>query len=73
MSNHKTEKGIETVTLQIGGMNCSCEGNLIEKKMGSLVGIKNYDINPVSSRSVFLTTRRTLPSRTSSGQYPRQE
>ena len=50
MSNHKTEKGIETVTLQIGGMNCSCEGSLIEKKMGSLVGVKSYDINAVSKQ-----------------------
>jgi len=50
MSNHKAEKGIETVTLQIGGMNCSCEGSLIEKKMGSLVGVKSYDINAVSKQ-----------------------
>ncbi len=51
MSNHKTENDIETVTLQIGGMNCSCEGNLIEKKMSSLTGVKNFNINPVSKQA----------------------
>lgn len=50
MNNHKIEKNVETVTLQIGGMNCSCEGNLIEKKMGSLVGVNSFDINPVSKQ-----------------------
>ena len=50
MNNHKTEKNIETVILQIGGMNCSCEGNLIEKKMGSLVGVNSFEINPVSKQ-----------------------
>lgn len=50
MSNNTSEKGIETVTLQIGGMNCSCEGSLIEKKMDSLVGIKSYDINAISKQ-----------------------
>ncbi len=50
MGDHTIEPGVEAVNLQIGGMECSCEASLIEKKMGSLAGIKNFDINPVSKQ-----------------------
>ncbi len=50
MNRDTTEAEIETVNLQIGGMDCSCEASLIEKKMRSLRGVKNFDINPVSKQ-----------------------
>jgi len=50
MSNHKTENDIETVTLQIGGMNCSCEGQIIERKIKLLQGVKVFTLNPITNQ-----------------------
>ena len=33
MNNHENEHGIETVALQIEGMECGCEATLIDRKM----------------------------------------
>ena len=33
------EQGIETVTLQIEGMECGCEGAMIDRKMKALAGV----------------------------------
>lgn len=55
MSEHEHE----TETLQIEGMSCSCEANLVEKKLGSLAGVTGYDVNPVSGQAwVWYDTSR---------------
>jgi Cd2+/Zn2+-exporting ATPase len=40
----------ETATLQIAGMSCSCEAELIQKKLTSLAGVKTCDVNTVSKQ-----------------------
>ena len=40
----------ETATLQIAGMSCSCEAELIQKKLSSLAGVKTCDVNAVSKQ-----------------------
>jgi Cd2+/Zn2+-exporting ATPase len=45
------EQKSNVITLQIEGMDCSCEANLIEKKLGSLAGVESYDVNAVSSQA----------------------
>jgi Cd2+/Zn2+-exporting ATPase len=42
--------GIETTTLQIEGMECGCEGGLIERKMKALAGVRSYELNSVTSQ-----------------------
>ncbi len=44
------ELAIREITLQIEGIECSCEASLIEKKLSSLSGVTSYDVNPVSKR-----------------------
>ena len=41
---------ISTITFQLTGLSCSCEANMIEKRMKSLTGVKTYAINPVSNK-----------------------
>ncbi|MCX5831547.1 MAG: heavy metal translocating P-type ATPase [Deltaproteobacteria bacterium] len=48
MDNHENEQGIETVTLQIEGMECGCEATLIEKKIRALAGVRSHEINPIT-------------------------
>ncbi len=48
LDNHENEQGIETVTLQIEGMECGCEATLIERKIRALSGVRSHEINPIS-------------------------
>lgn len=41
----KDEESAITVTLKIEGMDCADESEIIEKKMKSLAGVKDFDIN----------------------------
>ena len=50
MENHDNEHGIETVTLQIEGMECACEGTLIERKMRALAGVRSHELNPITNQ-----------------------
>ena len=45
MENGENVPSTETVTLQIEGMECGCEGTLVEQKMKSLAGVRSYDLN----------------------------
>ena len=40
----------EQVMLQIEGMGCTCEADLIAKKMGSLAGVQTYEVNAVAKQ-----------------------
>ena len=40
--------GTETATLQVEGMSCSCEADLIGKKLSSLDGVSGYDVDTIS-------------------------
>ncbi len=50
MSERTSGQGMETITLQIEKLNCSCEANMVEKKLGALEGVKSYDVNAVSGQ-----------------------
>ena len=50
MQEQENQRGTETITLYIEGMDCSCEASLIEKKLGSLAGVESYDVNTVSKQ-----------------------
>jgi Zn2+/Cd2+-exporting ATPase len=48
--NRKSEPSIETVTLHIEGLECGCEGSLVERKMNSLAGVRSHELNPITKQ-----------------------
>ncbi len=50
MSDYQNKQGIETIALQIEGMECGCEATLIDRKMSALHGVRSHEINPVTHR-----------------------
>ncbi|MBN1630341.1 MAG: cation-translocating P-type ATPase [Thermoleophilia bacterium] len=42
--------GLQTVTLQMEGLSCSCEAQLVEKKVRSLAGIGSADADGISQQ-----------------------
>ena len=42
--------GLENVTLQMEGLSCSCEAQLVEKKVRSLAGIGSVDADGISQQ-----------------------
>ena len=51
MDNHTDEPKIETVTLQIEGMDCTCNADLIARKLNALAGVQGHDITPVTGQA----------------------
>jgi Cd2+/Zn2+-exporting ATPase len=41
----------ETLTLQIEGMDCSCEVQLLEREFGGLAGVTSYNVDIVSQKA----------------------
>lgn len=41
-------KSMETVIFKIEGLSCSCEAQIIEKRLKSLKGVSSYSLNPIS-------------------------
>lgn len=50
MQEQENKRVTETITLNIEGMDSSREASLIEKRLGSLAGIVNYDVNTNSKQ-----------------------
>ena len=51
MDKHDPESAIETVTLQIGGMECTCNADLLGRKLDALTGIRGHEITPVTGQA----------------------
>lgn len=51
MDNHTDEPKTETVTLQIEGMACTCNADLIARKLNALAGVRSHDIAPVTGQA----------------------
>ena len=51
MDKHDLEPAIETVTLQIGGMDCTCNADLLARKLDALTGIRSHEITPVTGQA----------------------
>ncbi len=50
INKSKGEGELETMTFKIEGMGCSCEGQIIEKKMKLLQGVKTFSLNPITNQ-----------------------
>jgi copper chaperone CopZ len=44
------EATLATLTFRIEGMSCSCEAQIVEKRMRALQGIKSYSLNPITNQ-----------------------
>ena len=42
--------GLETATFQIEGLSCSCEGQIVEKRVKSLRGIVAFNLNAITNQ-----------------------
>ncbi|MDD5023776.1 MAG: heavy metal translocating P-type ATPase [Methanoregula sp.] len=51
MDKHDPESAIETVTLQIGGMECTCNADMLGRKLDALAGIRGHDLSPVTGQA----------------------
>ncbi len=43
--------GLETVTLQIQGMDCTCNADLLARKLTALAGVEGQEITPVTGQA----------------------
>jgi len=51
MQNETTSEGaVATLTFRIEGMSCSCEGQIIQKRMKALQGVKSFSLNPITNQ-----------------------
>ena len=46
----KAGEGAVTLTFRIEGMSCSCEGQIVEKRVKSLKGIRGFSLNPITNQ-----------------------
>ena len=42
--------GVNSVVFRIDGMACSCEGQMVEKRVKSLTGVKSFTLNPITNQ-----------------------
>ena len=42
------EQGFETITYQLQGLSCACEGQIVEKQLKKLKGVKSFSLNPIT-------------------------
>ena len=43
-------EGAMTHTFRIEGMSCSCEGQIVEKRVRSLKGVSSFSLNPITNQ-----------------------
>jgi copper chaperone CopZ len=50
ISENNSKEEFETMTFKLEGLGCSCEGQIIEKKMKLLQGVKAFSLNPITNQ-----------------------
>lgn len=43
------QDGVNSVVFRIDGMSCSCEGQMVEKRVRALKGVKSISLNPITN------------------------
>ena len=51
MSASSPESDTKTVTLQIHGMDCTCNADLLARKLDALAGVQDHEITPVTGQA----------------------
>lgn len=47
-NENKGEQGLGIANFKLEGLSCSCEAQIVEKRVKSLKGVKSYSLNPIS-------------------------
>jgi len=47
-NENKDEEGLQIANFKLEGLSCSCEAQIVEKRVKSLKGVKSYSLNPIS-------------------------
>ena len=42
------EQGLAAVTYKLQGLSCACEGQIVEKQLNKLKGVKSFSLNPIT-------------------------
>ncbi|MDD2981503.1 MAG: heavy-metal-associated domain-containing protein [Hespellia sp.] len=45
---NSNEQGLTTITYKLQGLSCACEGQIVEKKLRKLKGVKSFSLNPIT-------------------------
>ena len=51
MSTASSTSDTDTVTLQIQGMDCTCNADLLARKLDALAGVRGHEITPVTGQA----------------------
>ena len=51
MSTASSTSETDTVTLQIQGMDCTCNADLLARKLDALAGVRGHEITPVTGQA----------------------
>jgi cation transport ATPase len=43
-------KGLDSATFEIVGLGCSCAGQIVEKRVKALKGVKTFSLNPITNQ-----------------------
>jgi len=46
----KEADGLNSATFQIVGLGCACEGQIVEKRVKALRGVKSFSLNPITNQ-----------------------
>ena len=46
----KGSDSLNSVTFRIDGTSCSCEGQIVEKRVKALKGVKTFSLNPITNQ-----------------------
>jgi len=46
----KEAGGLDSMTFRIDGAGCSCEGQIVEKRVKALKGVKTFSLNPITNQ-----------------------
>lgn len=44
------EDGLEIARFQLEGMSCSCEAQIVEKRLKRLKAVRSFNVNPVTNK-----------------------
>ena len=47
-NENNNEQGFATITYQLQGLSCACEGQIVEKKLKKLKGVSSFNLNPIT-------------------------
>ena len=47
-NENSNEQEFTTITYKLQGLSCACEGQIVEKQLKKLKGVKSFSLNPIT-------------------------